>query len=198
MPNDARQVRRQQSHERILDAAARALYRKGAAGVGVAEVMRDAGLTHGGFYAHFESRESLLGEALEHGSRRSAEAMRERMQRRIEAGATPLRALLEEYLSETHMAVQDAGCPVAALGSDMARSADLLREVSMQKVDALIALVERMLAPGRPKAEAAVIAATMTGALLMARVLGPDGGPALLEACRDSLLSRYDESAGTA
>jgi TetR/AcrR family transcriptional repressor of nem operon len=196
MPNDPRQVRRQQSHERILDAAARALYRKGAAGVGVAEVMREAGLTHGGFYAHFESRETLLGEALEHGSRRSAAAMRERMEKRIDAGVTPLRALVEEYLSERHMAAQDAGCPVAALGSDMARSADLLREASVHKVSALIALVRRTLAPGQPEAEAAVIAATMSGALQMARVLGPDAGLALLQTCRESLLARYDGAAG--
>jgi TetR/AcrR family transcriptional repressor of nem operon len=74
-----RSARHQQSHERILDAAARAVRRNGVAGVGVAEVMKEAGLTHGGFYAHFASRDALLAEALEHAGSQSNLNVRERV-----------------------------------------------------------------------------------------------------------------------
>ena len=64
--------RKEETHERIVDAAARAIHRHGYAGVGVADVMKQAGLTHGGFYAHFESRDALLAEAIERAGRDSA------------------------------------------------------------------------------------------------------------------------------
>lgn len=193
MPTDARQARRQQSHERILDATAQQLYRSGIAGVGVADVMRQAGLTHGGFYAHFASRDALLVEAVEHAGRRSNAALAERLRQRADAGQSPLRLLVEEYLSEAHMASTEAGCTVAALGSEMARSSDGLREVSAGRVRALVALVRDALPPGSGADSATVIAATMAGAIQMARVLGKDnGGPDILRACAASLLAQYD------
>ena len=67
--------RKEETHERIVDVAARAIRRHGYAGVGVAEVMKEAGLTHGGFYAHFESRDALLVEAIERAGRQSGEAV---------------------------------------------------------------------------------------------------------------------------
>lgn len=195
MSNDARQLRRRQSHERILDAAARALYRGGVAGVGVAEVMRQAGLTHGGFYAHFASRDALLTEALERAGRQSADQMRERIEAHIRAGATPLRALVEEYLSDRHMDADDGGCPVAALAAEAARSAEVLRAVAARQVRALVGLVRHALGPGQPGDGAVTIAATMSGALQMARVLGKEGGgPAILRDCREALLARYDHA----
>ena len=66
MSTESKQTRRELSHQRILDAAARAVRRHGYAGVGVAEVMKEAGLTHGGFYAHFKSRDALLAAAAGH------------------------------------------------------------------------------------------------------------------------------------
>jgi TetR/AcrR family transcriptional regulator, transcriptional repressor for nem operon len=74
--------RKQLSHERIVDTAARVLRESGFAGVGVADIMKRAGLTHGGFYAHFASRDALLAEALE----RAGEDSRTRLRRSIEAG----------------------------------------------------------------------------------------------------------------
>lgn len=193
MPTDARQARRQQSHERILDATAQQLYRSGIAGVGVADVMRQAGLTHGGFYAHFASRDALLVEAVEHAGRRSNAALAERLRGRADAGKSPLRLLVEEYLSEAHMASMEAGCTVAALGSEMARSSDGLREASAGRVRALVGLVRDALPPGSGTDSATVIAATMAGAIQMARVLGKDkGGPDILRACAASLLAQYD------
>src|SRR5262245_45351892 len=109
------------SHQRIVEVAARAIRRAGYDGVGVADIMKEAGLTHGGFYAHFESRGALLAEALEQAGRASAEVLAEQLQARQAAGETPLRALIESYLSEAHLAGAELGCPVAALSSEMSR-----------------------------------------------------------------------------
>jgi AcrR family transcriptional regulator len=188
-----RSSRHQQSHERILDAAARAVRRAGVAGVGVAEVMKEAGLTHGGFYAHFASRDALLAEALEHAGSRSRDGIRERMQARTASGESPLAALLNEYLSARHMEALELGCPVAAVASDMQRTQEQLREVSKSRVRGLAALVETALPPGAAPGSAWAIAAGMVGALQLARVMGPDGeGNEVLQACREALLAQYD------
>ncbi len=188
-----RTARHQQSHERILDAAARAVRRAGMAGVGVAEVMKEAGLTHGGFYAHFASRDALLAEALEHAGNRSNANLRERMRVRMDAGESPLRALVSEYLSGVHMNALEFGCAVAAVSSDMQRAGDGLREVSQSRVRGLARLVEGTLAPGVPPGSAWAIAAGLVGALQMARVLGAEGGGnEVLQACREALLAQYD------
>src|SRR5437016_12874756 len=90
--------RKDATHERIVGAAARAIRRSGYGGTGVAEIMKDAGLTHGGFYAHFASRDAMLAEAAD---RAGAETVA--LSGRIAAAAPPkqaLRAMLEAYLSK--------------------------------------------------------------------------------------------------
>src|ERR1700733_716007 len=94
---------KEDTHERIVDVAARAIRKYGYAGVGVADVMKEAGLTHGGFYAHFESRDALLIEALERAGRQSYESMRRATDRRLEAGQSEFRALVENYLADGHL-----------------------------------------------------------------------------------------------
>src|SRR6185295_17967089 len=113
--------RKEETHERIVDAAARAIRRHGYAGVGVADVMKEAGLTHGGFYAHFDSRDALLVEALERAGRDSFDAVTRAAQQRAAKGVSPFRAFVDTYLGEAHLASMDTGCPVAALGCDMPR-----------------------------------------------------------------------------
>ena len=190
--SSTRSSRHQQSHERILDAAARAVRRAGVAGVGVAEVMKEAGLTHGGFYAHFESRDALLAEALEHAGQQSNARVRERMRARAEAGESPLSALVNEYLSGAHMEALELGCPVAAVGSDMQRAEEALRDVSQSRVRGLVALVAETLPSGSPSGTAWTLAATLVGAIQLARVLGPDGGGSeVLQACRETVLMQY-------
>jgi AcrR family transcriptional regulator len=188
-----RSSRHQQSHERILDAAARAVRRGGVAGVGVADVMKEAGLTHGGFYAHFDSRDALLADALEHAGSQSNARVRERMRARTDADASPFRALVSEYLSDPHMEALELGCPVAAISSDMQRAGHALREVSQRRVRGLAALVDEALPPGAPAGSAWAVAAALVGALQMARVLGPEGGgKEVLQSCREALLAQYD------
>jgi len=192
MNSESRQTRRELSHERILDAAARAVRRHGYAGVGVAEVMKEAGLTHGGFYAHFKSRDALLAAALDHAGAGSAKVLARRLALGREAGLSPLRALVEGYLSEAHVAAVELGCPVAALASDMHRQQEAVLAASRRRVLGLIDKVRRALPPDAPEGHAQVIASTLVGTLQLARALG-DGAGGLLQASRQALLTQYDK-----
>lgn len=186
--------RREASHERIVEAAARALRSQGYAGVGVAGVMAEAGLTHGGFYAHFASREALLAAALERAGKGSADAMSGRVGQR-RAGTSAFRAVVESYLSERHLGSPESGCVVAALASEMPRQGSALRAASQKRVRGLVGLVAQSLPAGVPEAEAGVIAASLVGTLQLARTFGANAeGKALLAATRRSLLGRYDST----
>jgi len=182
---------KEKTHERIVDAAARAIHRRGYAGVGVADVMKEAGLTHGGFYAHFDSREALLVEALERASRQSLAVTRGA---RLGAGkgVSAFRSLVETYLADDHLASLETGCPVAALGSDMPRQSEIVREASALWVQRLIAFVRSTL-PAAPRATASVVTGTLVGSLQLARALGSNAeGRAVLSAARKSLIQQYD------
>lgn len=195
MSTDLKSSRRQASHERILEAAARAIRRGGYAGASVVEVMKEAGLTHGGFYAHFASREAMVAEAIEHAGAQNTDSMSRRMATLQKRGASPFRSLVEAYLSEQHMQSPEAGCIVAALGSEMARQTDEVRDASCRRVRSLVERVRLTLPDEVPSAEAAVIASNLVGALQMARALEPKEGRALLEANRKALLQRYEPQA---
>jgi AcrR family transcriptional regulator len=185
--------RREATHERIVGVAARALRRNGYAGVGVADVMKQAGLTHGGFYAHFPSRDALLAEALAQAGRDSAALMGRRIAQRMSRGQTALHALVESYLSESHLREVEDGCVVAALGSEMHRQTPELLEPSALRVRGLIAMVQQALPAGGTPEQAMVIAATLVGTLQLARTLGANAqGKALLAAARSALLAPYD------
>lgn len=186
-------TRKDLSHDRIVDAAARAIRRYGYAGVGVADVMKDAGLTHGGFYAHFASRDALLVEAIERAGHGSASLIGSRIDALREAGASPFRALVESYLDDRLLKALDAGCPVAALCSEMPRQTPHVRKASSERVQALVRYVGRCLSPSIPAEQASVIAATLVGSLQVARAIGSaSAGKAVLAASRGSLLAQYD------
>jgi len=191
MTTESKQTRREQSHGRILDAAARAVRRHGYAGVGVAEVMKEAGLTHGGFYAHFKSREALLAAAIEHAGADSTKSLSRRIVALQEAGATPVAALVEAYLADVHVANCERGCVVAALGSEMPRQDATLLDASRQRVGALVERARAALPAEAPPERAFLLASTLVGALQLARALGDDGR-ALLPATRAALIAQYD------
>lgn len=185
-------TRKEETHERIVEAAARAIRRHGYAGLGVADVMKDAGLTHGGFYAHFESRDALLVEALEHAGRESADNVARSTAQRAARGVSPFRALVDAYLADRHLVSMDSGCPVAALGSDMPRQSELVREASAQRVRRLVDRVTTAL-PETHRAAAGVVTGTLVGSLQLARALGnTTEGRALLAGARQALLQQYD------
>ncbi|MDB5822613.1 MAG: transcriptional repressor BetI [Herminiimonas sp.] len=189
----SKSTRHEATHERILDVAARSLRLNGYSGVGVADVMKQAGLTHGGFYAHFESRDALLAEAISRAGRDSAEAMKRRIEASQAKGHSALRALVDGYLSESHLRGVETGCVVAALGSEMHRQSPSLLAPSTDRVRGLIAMVQQALPEGAAREQAMVIAATMVGSLQLARALGPNAqGKAMLAAARNALLTQYD------
>jgi len=192
MPRKPTASRHDISHDRILEAAARTMRRDGYAGAGVATVMKQAGLTHGGFYAHFDSREAMLAEAIDYDSQNHDDSLRQRMQTRIGEGASPFRALVEEYLSERHLLESDRGCAVAALASEMVRTDGLLRAASGRKIQRFIHFVEQSLDARVAKQDASIIAGALVGALQMARVLDGEARQGVLQHCRASLLSRFD------
>src|SRR5216117_4381639 len=102
------------THDRIVEAAARAIRRSGYNGTGVADIMKDVGLTHGGFYAHFPSREAMLAEAADRAGSESVATLT-----RVAAAAPPqeaLRSLIRAYLAKDHVHGVETGCPMAALG----------------------------------------------------------------------------------
>lgn len=181
--------RKEATHERIVEAAARAIRRSGYDGAGVAEIMKDAGLTHGGFYAHFASREAMLAEAAD---RAGAEAVA--ASARIAASAppaNPLRSLLQAYLSKAHVQNAENGCPVVALGSEMPRQTPAVRRAATRRIKEMIDLVARQSPDwGHPGAHERALAtvATMVGALLLARAVDdPKLSDALREAALDHL-----------
>ncbi len=181
------------SHERIVAVAARAIRRGGFQGMGVADIMKEAGLTHGGFYAHFRNRDALLAEALERAGEDTAARLRNGVAKRQARGGSPLRALVEAYLSEHHLGEIETGCAVAALASEMPRQATEVREAAVRRVRGMLAGVRRALPEDAPVESAAAVASQMVGALQLARALGDNAeGRALLKAAREALLSQHD------
>jgi len=167
--------KKEQTRERILRAAARAIRRHGYEGVGVADVMREAGLTHGGFYAHFASRDALLAQAAEQAGLESLENL-SRAVDRAKPGEE-LMALVDAYLADRHVEApeQGLGCALAAAGSEVPRQSDEVRRAVSRRLKELIGLVERQFPDwGRTAAheKAMAIVASMVGALLLARAVG--------------------------
>jgi len=178
----ARAAAKEASHERIVAAAARAIRRSGYDGTGVADIMKEAGLTHGAFYAHFPSREAMLAEAADRAGAESVAASAS-----VVAAAPTrqvLRALVRAYLSKDHVENAELGCPVAALGSEMPRQAPEVRRAATRRIKEMIDLVSRQSPDwGQPGAHERSLAtvATMVGALMLARAVDE---PALSDAIR--------------
>lgn len=184
-------TRKELSHARIVDVASKAIRRAGYRGVGLADIMQEAGLTHGGFYAHFESREALLVEAMAKAGHDNISSLTEVVERRLRKGGTRFQALVETYLHEAHMARTEDGCVVAALSSEMTRQEDRVRQEAQRRVTAMVAMVQAALPDGTDEREAAVVTATMVGALQLARTLGGQAGQAILAHTRQALLERH-------
>lgn len=164
--------RKEETHERIVEVAARAIRRTGYSGTGVADIMKEAGLTHGGFYAHFDSRDALLAEA---GDRAGAESVA--LAARVAAAAPPglaLQAMMQAYLSPEHIAAIETGCPVSALGSEMPRQAPEVRRAATIHIKEMIDLFARQLPDwGQPQAHerAMALVCGLIGTTMVARAV---------------------------
>lgn len=197
MSSSAKTSKREQSHHRIVEAASRAVRRHGYAGVGVAEVMKEAGLTHGGFYAHFDSRDALLVEAIEHAGAISSAMLDQGIAERARETGNPLQALIELYLSDETLAHPEHGCVVGALASEMPRQEQVVREASAQRVDRLVRRVASALPEAADAALAGVIAGALVGNLQLARIHGDNPeGRAALAAARRSLVALFASPPG--
>ena len=185
-------TKKELSHARIVDVAARAIRRAGYHGVGVADIMREAGLTHGGFYAHFASRDAMLVEAMQHAGQNNLTSLSEAIERRIRKGATRFSALVETYLDDTHIGKTEDGCIVAAMASEMTRQEDGVRDEARRRIAAMVALVQSALPGDANSGEAQLVTATMVGALQLARTLEGKAGRDLLAKTREELIERHD------
>ena len=186
-------TRKQQTRDRILDTAAGVLREAGFAGVGVADIMKRAGLTHGGFYAHFPSRDALLAEALG----RAGQDSQARLQRSVATlearSGSRFQALVDSYLAERHLASPESGCPVAALASELPRQSEAVRAAGAARIGALVAAVQAALPPGQPAEAAGIVASQLVGALQIARLLGDNArGRRHLAAARRFLLAQFE------
>lgn len=177
----------ERTRERILDVAAAALRRHGHAGVSIADVMREAGLTHGGFYAHFENREALLAAALERASRSSGAALQASLDAQAARGREPLQALIRSYLSMGHRDAPEGGCPVAALGAEWPRQGEAVQAAGAGSLHRLAERVRGLLPEGVGPAAVPMVCSALVGGLQMARALPPDEAEAWLRQCREAL-----------
>lgn len=166
-------TKKEATHQRILETAAKIIRRDGFEALGVADVMKQAGLTHGGFYAHFPNRDALLAEALDYAKRTSANTIAVAVMQQLEQGANPLAAYIEAYLSEAHIqaCLAGEGCPVAALGSEFSRQQNGIKQEAHGAIaafaDKLIALSNHTLG----RADALFLVGSLTGTLQLARSL---------------------------
>src|SRR4051812_23535511 len=128
----ARVEQKERSHESILESAARLVRERGIAGAGVAEVMKGAALTVGGFYAHFASKDEMIDEAL----RRTASRLRDRLFAGLE-GKTAAHVILERYLSALHRDLGRLGCPFPAVAGEVGTTAPQHTPVVSEQLEAL-------------------------------------------------------------
>jgi TetR/AcrR family transcriptional repressor of nem operon len=164
---------KQRTREKVLKAAAKAIHSKGPDRIGVAEVMADAGLTHGGFYAHFESKDDLVASAIEKMLEDSRTRLRNETERR--SAAEGLRCYINFYLSAAHRDARRAGCPIAALASDLPRMSSAARKQFAAGSERLVSSLATLLeAIGRKDhvADARSTFAELLGALALARMEG--------------------------
>ncbi|MFO1108926.1 MAG: TetR/AcrR family transcriptional regulator [Bradyrhizobium sp.] len=183
---------KQETHERIVRKASVRLREKGAHGIGVADLMKEAGLTHGGFYAHFDSREALVIEAFNYAMDRSTEHWRKM------AEQTPpekrFAAIVDSYLTAIHRDDPGHGCAIPTLGPEIARESAKTRKAFAARLDEMIEMVADQM-PELPRKAARMQAiaaiATMAGALVLSRVAGSgEFSEEILGAGREAVLTR--------
>lgn len=181
-----------ETHTRIVKKASVRLREKGAHGVGVADLMKEAGLTHGGFYAHFDSREALVIEAFAYAMDRSIERWR-----KVAEQIPPekrLATIVETYLAPVHRDDPGHGCAIPTLGAEIARESPKTRKAFAAKLEQMIDMIADQI-PDVPRKTARKRAmatlGTMMGTLVMARVAGSgEFSDEILGAGREAVLDR--------
>ena len=177
---------------RVLGEAAAAIRTKGAERVSVAEVMAAAGLTHGGFYAHFESKDDLIAQAITH---MFDDAHRRFL--RLTEGRQPAAAIasyVDFYLSPSHRLERADGCPIATLSGDLPNLSDRARERftdGTERVVAALAKLAKKLGAKDAEALAWSAFAEMAGALALSRTVSDERAAAILRNSRAIVKARF-------
>ncbi|MEO8207114.1 MAG: TetR/AcrR family transcriptional regulator [Chthoniobacterales bacterium] len=157
---------KQATHRKLLKVAATRFRKDGLDSVGVASLMADAGLTHGGFYSHFPSKEALINETLKI-------EMNERFLRAVEISKTGgIEAFIRYYLCPEHRDHPESGCPLAAFASEINRHAMATRKAYAKKLQGMLIYIETLLPPSNSE-KAQAILATLVGGMQLARAV-PD------------------------
>ena len=159
------------TRQRIIEAGAAAFRKNGIAGTGLSDLMAAAGLTHGGFYRHFDSKDQIVAEACAAAAKSLAVELAASTSKK--SPRRGLKMIVEKYLSAAHRDEPMDGCPVAALGSEIARGDQRTRAAATQgflKLAEIIASQLRKTRPDVARRRALVAVATMIGALTMSRI----------------------------
>jgi TetR/AcrR family transcriptional regulator, transcriptional repressor for nem operon len=160
-----------QSRDRILSAASKMVRERGVDATSIADVMQAAGMTNGGFYRHFRSKEEMIAAAI----RTAFDEIADRFDRRLRqnGSAAAIEAYVNEYLSAVHVEHPDHGCPVAAIGADAGRCRGAFAGEFIAGSEKLIARLSDASGDGAPeRAEAICRLATLVGAVVIARAVG--------------------------
>jgi AcrR family transcriptional regulator len=159
------------TRQRIVETAGKKFRREGVAAVGIAGLMAEAGLTHGGFYAHFECKEALVREAMD----AALDETRARMDRAAETNGAGIEGLIRNYLRPSHRDTPERGCAIASLAAEIARHDSQTRAAFGARIEAFLTRLEGHLSPplsGAEKRQKAIgILAVMLGALQLSRVM---------------------------
>jgi TetR/AcrR family transcriptional regulator, transcriptional repressor for nem operon len=180
------------NRERVIDVASRLFREKGFDGVSVVDVMKGAGLTHGGFYGQFDSKDHLAAEACD---RAAANAAKKWNTIADEAGAEAFDTLVRLYLSPERVSAPGSGCIFAALGPEAARQGKPVRRVLAKGLECLLDVLNRTI-PGKLAAErrrrAIAAMSEMVGAMVLARCVGDRAlSDEILAAAASDLRSRF-------
>jgi TetR/AcrR family transcriptional repressor of nem operon len=160
------------TRRRIVDGASAALRARCVAGVGVADLMRQAGLTHGGFYSHFASKDALVAEAIDAAGEQSMRSLRKVVRRAGDKSA--LKALVDAYLSAAHRDGPERGCAFATLAGELARESPAARRVLTVQFEGLLAFLGEHVADRRGvsrRGQAMAVLSCLVGALMLSRAV---------------------------
>lgn len=157
------------NHRKVVEGSSRQIRKQGLSGFNIAEAMQAAGLTHGGFYRHFQNKDQLLVEAVKAAFDEFNDSLRTAVE-----GKSPEEALngfIDLYFSGQHAMTPEGGCPAAALGGEIRQASDQIRQAYDQALDQTIDLIDRLLAGCRQptKISGTDLFAFMVGSLTLAR-----------------------------
>jgi TetR/AcrR family transcriptional regulator, transcriptional repressor for nem operon len=180
-----------ETRRRIVDVAARQFRLNGIQATGLNDLMAEAGLTRGGFYRHFESKDQLVAEACAKSFESMIASLEMAASESEGEGADSFQAIVNRYVSADHRDNRAARCPLAAMGSELARADEGTRAVASEGMDDLVDMVTKWLGrsqPQAPQSRAVFAVAAMVGAVTMSRIIvDPNASSRVLQFVKEHL-----------